>query len=181
MYHDNDLWQYAEQNDIKGLISAIPLHPHLIDEPQSDELCETLMYRAASKGWTTVIKTLMQFGSKTIDTPDRYGTTPMHQAALYGHASIIELLVQLGSTAIDTVDNRNNSPSGKSLVHDHGNCFKTLKLLGASRPIGIHEYWFRRTIETLRKEVNEEEAAKLRHRVYFRRSLSARLLFEAKK
>lgn len=137
----------------------------------------TPIHEAVTHGHASVVRTLILLGSKAIDTPDCYGDTPMVSAACKGHVSIIELLVQLGSTAINT---SNVILLCKTVLYGYKDCVKTLKALGASSPIETPTWWHDKMIKLLHTEISEDESAELRHRVYFRRSLAARLLFTYK-
>ena len=122
------LWRAVKQGNVPEVTSLLPKHPRFDNYRQH---MRTLIHVAAKNGHVEVIKTLIEFGSKTLDTPDDEGFTPMHGACLNGHADVIELLVQLGSSAIDTPDNYNCTPFHLAVYNGHLSAIQMLVRLGS--------------------------------------------------
>ena len=138
----------------------------------------TPIHAAADTGQTQVIETLVRLGSCAIDTPDNHGWTPLHIAAKNGHMSMVETLVRLGSRAIDTPDMYGCTPLSSTICYNRKGCIKTLKMLGAKCSTIPFTYLSAKKMRLLNEQVNEDESAKVRERVYFQRSLLERLLVE---
>ena len=79
--------------------------------------------------------------------------------------------------AIDTLDTYDWTPMNAAIVRRDTLSIMTFKMLGAERRLCTANNdvaWL------LDVPIDEKESAKLRYRVYFHRSLSARLLFTQK-
>ena len=140
----------------------------------------TSMHAAAWNGHASTIKTLVRLGSRVIDTRGGPGGwTPIGAAATIGNALVVEMLMQLGCTTIDAPNRHGNTPISLTVRGGHVDCLKTLKMLGAKYPSVLFDDATGMK-ELLDTPIDEEESAKLRYRVYFKRSLTARLLFEVK-
>ena len=166
----------AAKGHVEIMTKLVELGSTVIDAPNT--IGWTSMYAAACYGRVSVIETLVRLGSTAIDTPDSHGETPMHAAARNGHVSVIETLVRLGSTAIDTPDDYGRTPLYMAALCDHTDSVKILKMLGADCS-NVSNSGISDDMPTLlNAQVDEDETAELRSRVYFSRSLIERLLFE---
>ena len=165
------LWIAAENGYVEIITKLVEFGSTSIDTLDIDG--RTPMFAAAYFGYVSVIETLVRFGSTAIDTPNNDGWTPMHAAACTGHVPVIETLVRLGSQAIDTPDKYGWTPMFAATRCNNVKSFKTLKLLGAKGTLS----WKNDKISKLSNTpIDENESAELRYRVYFQRSLAARLL-----
>ena len=128
---DPVVWDAAEVGDIDTLVSALTLHPYLIDAPHFRERRQTPMFIAAQNGHVGIVSKLVELGSRAIDTPDNSGSTPMHAAASNGRVSVIMALVRLGSQAIDTPNKYGWTPMIAAAMHGHVSVVETLVRLGS--------------------------------------------------
>ena len=129
---DPVVWDAAEVGDIDTLVSALTLHPYLIDAPHFRERRQTPMFIAAQNGHVGIVSKLVELGSRAIDTPDKYGWTPMYAAALNGDVSVVETLVRLGSQAIDTPNYNGWTPMFAAAFNGHVSAIETLVRLGST-------------------------------------------------
>ena len=127
----------------------------------------TPIYAAVYGGNIDIVRKLARLNSTCLRN-DEHLKPPMLFVAIHrNNSSLIELLVQLGCQNFDV-----RNASGASLLDDatktgRSSCVKTLKLLGAD---------YQTMEEVFSEPIIEDEAKDLRYRVYFRRSLSSRLI-----
>lgn len=209
MEYNPIVYNAAKSGDVGALKTIVLHKPHLIDIPNKSgwtpmhvaakygrvTAIETLVQlgstsidtRGEFDGWTplfvavqykhiSVIETLIRLGSKAIDIPENTDWTPMHHAAWNEQSSTIETLVRLGSKAIDSLDMYGWTPMNAAVVKRDTLSVMTFKMLGAECKLCTVSNDFAWLLDV---PIDEEESAKLRHRVYFQRSLTARLLFTA--
>ena len=75
-------------------------------------------------------------GSKRVDEPDEYGSTPLHYAALRGATVSCLLLLQKGAD-INAVDKHGNTPLAYSVLGKHEGCALILLQKGANVNVDI--------------------------------------------
>lgn len=63
----------------------------------ADKKGQTPLFRAASNGYTRLVKLLCEQGKSALNTKDIFGWTPMHHALAEGHADTALELVRLGA------------------------------------------------------------------------------------
>lgn len=210
MIKEHPVWKAVSSGDLNELMTALTDHPFLIDVRYHDretplfiaaqkgynaiieKLLEhrsraidtpnrrgtTPLFAAAYAGHASTVELLVQRGSKAIDTLNRYRSSPILGAAWNGHASVIETLVCLGCTSIDTPNKNGDTPLKFAAAQHYYQCIDALKILNASRLTIVVSS--PKITNILDQPIDEEESAKLRYHVYFKRSLTARLLFEVK-
>ena len=161
---------YANMKMAKTLIEMGSTTLNLPDHQE-----ETLMTNILQNNKSFLIEPLIRLGFTNINAPDSHGSTPLSYAASVGDETAVELLIHFGSTAIDTPNNNMFTPLHRAQLNGRKSCARMLKLLGADCSTLI------RKSQYLLEPIDEEESYELRARVYFRRSLSARLLLETKK
>lgn len=125
-------------------------------------------------GGKKTIDTLMRLGCTSIDTPAGYGETPLFLAVKRDNAKLLCRLIMHGSKSLDVVFNRLTSLR-YALNNRKWRCARVLYLLGADR-LGVQASDFPSTIK-----IDEEDAVNLRRKLFFTRSLTARLLFQDKR
>lgn len=149
-----------------------------IDTAITSDSYWTPMHVAADRGDASVIEILMRSGCTTIDALDRYGRTPLYLASMQENTSAIETLLRLGSQAIDIPEDNGTTPLDCAACFS-STSFRALKMLGANHlklmqfDPDIIDF---ESIALMNKEIDENESAGLRRRVYFQQSLSGRLL-----
>ncbi|KAK5999142.1 Ankyrin repeat domain-containing protein 50 [Cladobotryum mycophilum] len=95
------------------------------DVDQMDNQGRSLLFHAAMRGHVEILQTLLPHG-KTMNTQDRYGTTPIVAATRNGHGKVVELLLRrdcadmeetdmLGSTLYETARRGGNETLIKML------------------------------------------------------------------
>ena len=172
------LYIAAEKGHDKIIEKLVELGSNAIDTAKYDT---APMHAAIWNGHTSTIKTLVRLGSQVIDVPGGLsGQTPIGVAATIGNALVVEMLMQLGCTTIDAPNRHDIPPISLAVRGGHVDCLKTLKMLGAKYPSVLFDDATGMK-ELLDTPIDEEEFVDLRYRVYFQRSLSARLLFEVEK
>lgn len=125
---------------------------------------ETPLFLAVTTNQKHVVVTLLRLGCTEIDTPEKHGVSPLlFSLGSVNGFSMAKQLVRLGSRAIDTPDSSGLYPASAVNSAD-----AMLAALGAQR-----------VIEGFTPSRQDEEiVAGIRRSVYFKRSLSSRLLFE---
>lgn len=113
-----------------------------------------------------LVETLMRFGCTTFDVATRDGTTPLHCAAGIGCLKSVEMLIRLGSQSLSCKKDNGRTPFYEALTNG---CMATARFLyiieGLQHPAGPLT------------RITERDRWMTRHNVYFRQSLSARLLY----
>ena len=109
-----------------------------------------------------------------IDTPDEDGDTPLYWAVNNRNTAMATTLLQFGSQAIEK-GNWCDMMSPLSASDYFGAVNANKLFVAVLGPNNVHGYMFSNWFSDVDFTLNE--CPRLRHSVYFRRSLSARLLF----
>ncbi len=149
---DSSFYQAVASNDVGSLVKLLTLNPHVIDVPSPKG--QTLLHLAAKLGFCQIIEVLIHMGSCAIDTQDHLGNTPLHYAAFWDFPMVIETLIHLGSSSINFRNNQSEIPI--NLAH-YKKTRSTLVYLGSEEDDSLL--------------YDEDEASKVRQRVYFDQSL----------
>ena len=165
----------AKKGYVTIIEKLIELGSKAIDTPTM--LGFTPMHTAAINGHIQVIETLVRLGSMAIGIPAISGWTPIHVAAYDGVVQVIETIVRL-NTAIDTPDDIGRTPLCLAAYYNHTDIVKTLKMLGADCSIVQRDGIPDSLLTLLNTQVDEDESAEVRYRVYFSQSLIVRTLEE---
>lgn len=139
-----------------------------------DKHGRTPMHIAAVNDNRAIIETLVRLGSDDIDTPDYSGNTPLHAAAEMGDLKGIKTLMRLGSTSFYKCNNDGRTPI-QVCDRETINTYFYLYIID-----GLGSSYTQPHVEFDIGEENavtEEECQRARYSIYFKRSLSARLLF----
>ena len=175
---DNTPMHAAAYGDRPHVMSTlIRLGSNNLDTPNYDN--RTPLHVSASCGYVKGVETFLRLGSKAINIPDKNGRTPIHAAALsFNITPVVETLVQLGGADFDISDKFGRTPIYTALYFGSTMAYNTLKLLGADRSIVPRVEGDPKVEAKLqRSQIDEDKSHTLRRKVYFQRSLSARLLF----
>lgn len=171
----SDVYDAANVGNV-DLVTSLVSQGHAIDARHPFKLHQTPLYIAALQGKVEVVERLVELGSQALDTPDLHGNTPIYAATFNGHVAVIEALVRFGSKAIDIANNLNVTPIQAAGRMGRLECLQTLLVLGASCPIESTEKWSKTMIKHLGRRMKDDEVLELRYRVYFKQSLTSRLL-----
>lgn len=141
----------------------------------------TPMHVAAREGHHLVIEELVRLGSVSLNTQNAQLHTPIMLAAMNGQSTTIETIMRLGCTTIDTPD-MFGTPLWYAIRYTirKDSSVRVLKALGADRSTFLRKL-SGEDEKRMNEHIDEDYSLDVRYRVYFQRSLSARLLFEAKK
>lgn len=139
-----------------------------------DRTGDSIMHHAVISGNCEIISALMHMGCTSINSPNKHGYTPMHKVIRGGRTEVVELLIQLGCTSMDVVAKEILKHSENK--HNRKKILRLLRLLGLETQRTRANTVYRKFYDIMTTNVNEEKAAEVRNRVYFRRSLSSRLL-----
>ena len=134
------------------------------------------IHRTADRGNVHALEAAIRKNPHLIDVPDYINNrTPLWLAVFSGHVLAVESLIRLGSKDIDISDNIEWTLLNWAENRKHASMVNTLKILGAK--YYSTTYYTHPGLTMINKPIDEEESMELRYRVYFRRSLTARLLF----
>ncbi|OQW65818.1 MAG: hypothetical protein BVN35_22050 [Proteobacteria bacterium ST_bin11] len=143
-----------------------------------DNLHHSPLMFAIRYNHANIIEKLICFGSKSINTPSVGGRTPMRMAASNGCTNALESLVRLGSNELDTQSFLEVPPLREAAYNRHRETTCILLSLGHSCDNFHSDFFTSDFIRSCKEEVTEDYAGEVRYRVWFSRSLVARLLFE---
>lgn len=125
----------------------------------------TLLHIAAMNEHGETVKELMRLGCHDIDVLDDDGCTPLYVAAYHGKVGAIKMLVRLGAK-IDTVTLFGGTPLNVACSNSHYATIVLLRILSDPSPMDHDDC-----------AIPEDMCYEQRYSVYFRHSLSERLLF----
>lgn len=125
----------------------------------------TLLHMAAISGDGETVKALMRLGCRDINAPDIDGCTPLYVAAYHGKVDAIKMLVRLGAE-IDVVTLFGGTPLIVAYSKSHYATIVLLRILNDPSPMNDESH-----------AIPEDMCYDQRYSVYFRHSLSERLLF----
>ena len=136
---------------------------------------------AAREGHHLVIEELVQLGSKSLNTQNVKLHTPIMLAAMNDQSTSIETIMRLGCTTIDTPD-KFGTPLWYAVRYTirEDNSVRVLKALGADNSTFLRKLSSEEEEKRMNEHIDENYSLDVRYRVYFQRSLSARLFFETK-
>ena len=86
---------------------------------------DNLIYRAAEKGHTDVIKELLPSFANNPNAPNKLGRTPIDEAGKYGHTEIIKLLAPLVDNP-NAPDRNGRTPMHEAAINGHERFIKVL-------------------------------------------------------
>lgn len=184
------IWSTVERGDVDILADELAYHHRYLRCINTLKGNMSLIHLASMNGHTTIIEYLIKLKCKALDTLEKYsGATPLLYAALYGHARVIETLYLLGSTSLNTPTLLGLTPLKAAFLHSHTKCIEILLQLGCAIDdhievsTRIYSYETRKVLTHLGFKLiiepvvyDEEYAFKLRFRIYFKESLTTKLL-----
>ena len=91
---------------------------------------QTALHRAAYKGYTNIVRLLLENGAST-EATDQFDNTPLHRAAWGPHIGVVELLLMEGAST-EAMNQYNNTPLHRAMQHGHTGVVELLLEKGAS-------------------------------------------------
>jgi ankyrin repeat protein len=95
-----------------------------------DKYGQTPLFCAAQKGYTVVVKLLLETGEVYADSRDNTGQTPLSWAARNGNETIVKLLLATGKVDIDSRDYTSQTPLLQAARNGHEVVVKLLLATG---------------------------------------------------
>ena len=99
----------ADRGDFTTVEKLVRMDESLVHS-QINRTNETPLHIACRKGYTDMVKFLVEYGKASINAVDYHGNQPLHTAAFHGKASIVRYLLRVGGASINDLGYKFQSP-----------------------------------------------------------------------